>query len=93
MSFREHFEHKTEKEPKWYNEGAEFLIKFQTPAGSWNGQCGTVADTAFAVLFLMRSTQRAIVPTVTYKEGVMIGPANQQTAELGRQYSKRQMPW
>jgi hypothetical protein len=27
------------------------------------------------------------------KEGVMIGPANQQTAEIGRQYSKRQMPW
>jgi hypothetical protein len=73
MSFREHFEHKTEKEPKWYNEGAEFLMKSQTPAGSWNGQCGAVADTAFGVLFLMRSTQRAIEPTVTYKEGVMIG--------------------
>ena len=27
------------------------------------------------------------------KEGVMIGPASQQTAEIGRQYTKRQMPW
>src|SRR5437867_4483447 len=27
------------------------------------------------------------------KEGVMIGPASQQTAEIGRKYTNRQMPW
>ena len=27
------------------------------------------------------------------KEGVMIGPASQETAEIGRKYSKRQLPW
>ena len=27
------------------------------------------------------------------KEGVMVGPASQQTAEIGRKYTKRQMPW
>jgi 4-hydroxy-2-oxoheptanedioate aldolase len=27
------------------------------------------------------------------KEGVMIGPANQQTAEIGRKFTNRQMPW
>jgi len=27
------------------------------------------------------------------KEGVMIGPASQQAAEIGRKYTKRQMPW
>jgi len=27
------------------------------------------------------------------KEGVMVGPANQQAAELGRQYTKRKLPW
>ena len=27
------------------------------------------------------------------KEGVMIGPANERTAEIGRRYTKRQMPW
>jgi 4-hydroxy-2-oxoheptanedioate aldolase len=27
------------------------------------------------------------------KEGVMIGPASQQTAEIGRKYTQRQMPW
>jgi len=27
------------------------------------------------------------------KEGVMVGPANQQTAEAGRKFTNRQMPW
>ena len=27
------------------------------------------------------------------KEGVMVGPASQQTAEIGRKYTNRQMPW
>jgi 4-hydroxy-2-oxoheptanedioate aldolase len=27
------------------------------------------------------------------KEGVMIGPASRETAEIGRKYTKRQMPW
>ena len=27
------------------------------------------------------------------KEGVMIGPASQATAEIGRKYTKRQLPW
>jgi len=27
------------------------------------------------------------------KEGVMLGPASQQAAEIGRQYTKRQLPW
>jgi 4-hydroxy-2-oxoheptanedioate aldolase len=27
------------------------------------------------------------------KEGVMVGPASQEAAEIGRKYTKRQMPW
>jgi 4-hydroxy-2-oxoheptanedioate aldolase len=27
------------------------------------------------------------------KEGVMVGPANEQAADTGRKYTKRQMPW
>jgi 4-hydroxy-2-oxoheptanedioate aldolase len=27
------------------------------------------------------------------KEGVMIGPATRETAEIGRKYTKREMPW
>lgn len=27
------------------------------------------------------------------KEGVMMGPASRETAEIGRKYTKREMPW
>jgi len=27
------------------------------------------------------------------KEGVMIGPASEKAAEIGRKYTNRQMPW
>jgi 4-hydroxy-2-oxoheptanedioate aldolase len=27
------------------------------------------------------------------KEGVMVGPASQQAAEIGRKFTNRQMPW
>ena len=27
------------------------------------------------------------------KEGVMVGPASKETAEIGRKYTKREMPW
>jgi hypothetical protein len=27
------------------------------------------------------------------KEGVMVGPASQATAEIGRKFTNRQMPW
>jgi hypothetical protein len=27
------------------------------------------------------------------KEGVMIGPASQEAAEIGRRFTKRTMPW
>ena len=31
--------------------------------------------------------------TAMIQEGVMVGPASQETAEIGRKYSKRQLPW
>jgi len=27
------------------------------------------------------------------KEGVMMGPASEKAADIGRKYSKRQLPW
>jgi hypothetical protein len=73
MSFRELFLHKTEKEPQWYTDAAEYLMKTQEKDGSWSVGCGQVADTAFAVLFLMRSTQIVITKAKPYGEGTMIG--------------------
>jgi hypothetical protein len=43
------------------------------------------------VFFLNSMNQNNVVAMI--QEGVMVGPASQQTAELGRQHTKRQMPW
>ena len=72
MSFREIFDQQSEKEPKWYDEGAEFLMKTQTANGCWSGRCGEVPDTAFSVLFLMRGTKKRIEKALSFGEGTMV---------------------
>jgi hypothetical protein len=59
-SFQEAFEHTAVDSPSWYNDGYEYLAVDQRPDGSWMGYCGPECDTAFATLFLLRSTQKAI---------------------------------
>jgi 4-hydroxy-2-oxoheptanedioate aldolase len=49
------------------------------------------ATKANRIFFLNSMNQNDVVDLI--KEGVMIGPANEKTAELGRQFTKRQMPW
>ncbi len=66
-SFLEIARNKPEKSPAWYNRGVEDLKLTQAESGGWgtNGQVendnspATVC-TAFAVLYLIRSTQKAI---------------------------------
>lgn len=72
MSFREQVEQAPEKEPKWYNEGVDYLIKKQNDEGSWDDHCGKTAGTAFAVLFLVRSTQITIKKVKNLGAGVLI---------------------
>jgi hypothetical protein len=59
-SFQEAFEGANNESPKWYNDGYEFLAQDQNGDGSWTGYCGAECDTAFATLFLLRSTQKSI---------------------------------
>ena len=74
MSFRELIEQSAEKEPAWYNTGVEYILKTQRSDGSWMGpEANTIADTAFAVLFLMRSTKKSIEKAKSYGAGEMIG--------------------
>lgn len=47
-------------EPAWYNNGVEYLMKSQRPAGSWESGCGETCDTAFSILFLIRSMESAL---------------------------------
>lgn len=57
---------KQEKEPAWYNQMVEVLAGFQNPEGAWgaaaNDQSNASAEisTCFSVLFLIRSTKKAI---------------------------------
>jgi hypothetical protein len=54
------------EEPAWYNQGIEFLKKNLAEDGSWGAETrGANTDppgiaTSFAILFMIRSTQRAI---------------------------------
>jgi hypothetical protein len=59
-SFQEAFEGANIESPQWYNDGYEFLAGDQASDGSWTGYCGAECDTAFATLFLLRSTQKSI---------------------------------
>jgi hypothetical protein len=52
------------EEPEWYKNGFEYLKGSQTEPGVWESGCGPEIDTAFSVLFLLRSTQKAIRQTL-----------------------------
>ncbi|HEY4234788.1 MAG TPA: HEAT repeat domain-containing protein [Lacipirellulaceae bacterium] len=84
QSFRELRDGVTEAEPKWYNDGVEFLTARQDKEGFWRSGCGPAVDTAFSVLFLLRSTQKTIRSTLG--EGTLVGgrgiPVNVAKAKL-----------
>jgi len=68
MSFKEVAEEYVDKSPTWYNKGIGFLKKYQqgdghfaAPKGSEEG--GPEMGTAFAVLFMVRSTQKTLNPS------------------------------
>ena len=43
------------------------------------------------IFFLNAMNPNNVVDMI--KEGVMVGPASQRAAEIGRQYTKRTLPW
>jgi len=43
------------------------------------------------IFFLNSMNPKNVIDMI--KEGVMLGPANKEAAEIGRKYSKREMPW
>ena len=59
------------EEPDWYQKGYEYLKKHQLSEGSWKGRSSKECATAFAVLFLLRSTQKSIKASLG--EGTLIG--------------------
>jgi hypothetical protein len=83
-SFQEVLEGEVVEEPKWYNDGYQFLAKDQKSDGSFSGYCGPVCDTAFATLFLLRSTQKSI--RIDLGEGTLLSgrglPSNLARAKM-----------
>src|SRR5690606_7315146 len=59
-SFQELYEGGPSGNNKWYDDGVEFLAAKQLQDGSFSFAGHTVAETAFGVLFLVRSTQKSI---------------------------------
>jgi hypothetical protein len=70
-SFEEYLSGEVIEEPEWYNAGFEFLKKAQQSDGSWNDTSGPACATAFATLFLLRSTQQTIKASLG--EGTLVG--------------------
>ena len=75
-SFQEAAAGRSVKEPTWYNDGFEFLKKTQKANGCWDtdeGQRPYVdVNTAFSVLFLLRSTKKAIERAKSYGDGSLL---------------------
>jgi hypothetical protein len=71
-SFQELYNGLSPGEPQWYNDGYEFLKATRTDKGGWpDMNCGEAVDSAFAILFLLRSTKAAIQANL--EGGTLIG--------------------
>ena len=82
-SFREVAEGTKNPEPKWYNEGCEYLKSKQEGNGAWKKSEEDESDpiaTSFAVLFLVRSTQKSL--GISYSEALVGGSGLRDEAEV-----------
>lgn len=81
-TFRDKVENRKIAEPKWYNDGVDYLIKKQKSNGSWTSTGhGGPASTCFGVFFLTRSTQKTI-GAILMNQGVLKGGKGFQKGEL-----------
>ncbi len=86
QSFRQHMGLQQTASRNWYDQGVAFLEETQRDDGSWYSRAGPDVDTAFAVLFLLRSMQQSIRNVQTWGDGVMAGGRGLPT-NLERQLS------
>jgi hypothetical protein len=91
-SFDELVTGQPEESPKWYRDGVELLKQLETPDGGWSHGCGPYPDTAFGILFLVRSTQKTLRAGIG--DGLLVGgrglPSNvaQVTVHRGQLFTK-----
>ncbi len=60
QSFRELASSSPFQPSTWYDDGVNMLEKTISPGGFWQGSWGQEVDTAFALLFLLRSSRKSI---------------------------------
>jgi hypothetical protein len=63
---------RTDPNPPWYQNVAAALLRSQRPDGSWRHGEGEVPGTAFALLTLLRSTQKVLERQHLYGAGTLI---------------------
>ena len=57
----------------WYDQIARHLLKTQNKTGGWHSRCGEACDTAFSVLFLIRSTRQSLIKAGYFGAGTLVG--------------------
>ncbi len=74
-SFRELAWGEEEKDAEWYDAGVRALATNEKQGGGWMGKSnGNLAvDTSFAILFLMRGTQKSIQRSLGSGSGLLVG--------------------
>lgn len=70
-SFEELLTGNLDEEPDWYQDGYAYLKSAELPEGGWKSRARKPCATAFAVLFLLRSTQKSIKANLG--QGTLIG--------------------
>lgn len=89
-SFQSAVQPKATEDTRWYDDGYNFLAGKQEANGSWvfPGEQYTVANTAFGLLFLYRSTQKIIQTVKSYGGGLLVGgrglPTNAADLQMGK---------
>jgi hypothetical protein len=85
-TFRDAAGGKTPPEPAWYDDGVHELLKLQKEGGHWEGEEQRVPATSFAILFLIRSTQKTLAKVRSFGAGTLVGgrglPANSSEVVL-----------
>ena len=74
QTFRDMAENNNDESPRWYNDGVRYLKESQHADGSWQSNGGSMVDTSFALLFLMRSTKGTVDEVAqSYGDGTLRG--------------------
>jgi hypothetical protein len=69
---------------QWHLDGVEWLLRRQNVDGSWIGDEGAAASTAFAVLFILRATQKSLVKFEGLDAGTVVGGRGLPEPAVGR---------